>query len=441
MLYIHRNTPRRNQMYPSYLQFEAPLPSRMPPPPLPSRLFDDYIPKHRIHIAPMSDTQIYFAYFSVYVLFPLLYIIFATGNYKAVMTLWQFIQTGIFDIVSGVKEVLTDIVYSTLRLFGLYTFSTYTVVKNGREIYTASSMYFFYRTDMKSVYRIDRAKYNVCKWIDKQCALYKRQYGEEAEVNEKRNDIYDFILHKVDDEPYTRIHRGDFSARTHTLITENYRKFAKSYQMADKAEIRVCFSANADDAEGAAATPETFTINLKSPHHFFLEKNEILDKTFLQWKLYNECGRKDVANYIGMPFSNYNVTMFYNECMKTCFPNVKDNSYPVYQLNDSHSILIGSRYVVKVDTVLRCPVFESREQPVFDIDGILSSYYDYSDSASDTDGDGDNDNDGDGDGDNDGDSESSGVSDIDSRDVEDVEQDPTTVDPEFELIEDETSRQ
>jgi hypothetical protein len=295
---------------------------------------------------------------------------------------------------------------------------------------------------MKSVYRIDRAKYNVCKWIDKQCALYKRQYGEEAEVNEKRNDIYDFILHKVDDEPYTRIHRGDFSARTHTLITENYRKFAKSYQMADKAEISLCFS---DDADGAAATPETFTINLKSPHHFFLEKNEILDKTFLQWKLYNECGRKDVANYIGMPFSNYKVTMFYNECMKTCFPNVKDNSYPVYQLNDSHSILIGSRYVVKVDTVLRCPVLESNEQPVFDIDGILSSYYDCSDSASDSD-------DYDGDSDSDSDSDSSGVSDIGALDVDvdvdvdvsadtDADEDTTTLDPEFELIEGETSRQ
>jgi hypothetical protein len=406
----------------------------------PSQSIYDYIPKPTIQV---SDTELYFAYFSVYILFPLLYIIIATGNYKAVMMLWQFIKSGIFDTVSGVKEVLTNIVYSTLRLFGLYTFSTYTVVKNGREIYTASSMYFFYRTGMKSVYRIDRAKYNVCKWIDKQCALYKRQYGDEPELTETHNDIYDFILHKVDDEPYTRIHRGDFSARTHTLITDNYRKFAKSYQMADKAELTVCFSAT-DAADAAVKTPETFTINLKSPHHFFLEKNEILDKKFLQWKLYNEFGRKDVANYIGMPFSNYKLTMFYNECMKSYFPNVKDNSYPVYQLNDSHSILIGSRYVVKVDTVLRCPVLESGEQPVFDIDGILSSYYDCSDSAGESSDDGDYHGDGDGD----SDSDSSGVSDIDPLDVDvdvsadtNAEQDPTTLDPEFELIEGETSIQ
>jgi hypothetical protein len=294
------------------------------------------------------------------------------------MTLMGFIQSGIFNFVSEVKEFLTDIVYSALRVFGQYTFSTYTVVKNGREIYTASSMYFFYQTDEYSVYRIDRAKYNVCKWIDKQCELYRRQYnGSEPELTETHNDIYDFILHKVDDEPYTRIHRGDFSARTHTLFTEHYRKFPKSYQIAEKVELTVCIT-DAADADADAAAPETFTINLKTPHHFFLEKNEILDKAFLQWKLYNECGRKDVANYIGLPFSNYKVTMFYNDCMKTYLPNLKNTN--VYELNDSHSILIGSRYLVKVDSVLRCPVIESGEHQVFDIDITLSSYY--TDSAS-----------------------------------------------------------
>jgi hypothetical protein len=286
-----------------------------------------------------------------------------------------FIQSGIFNFVSEVKEFFTDVVYNALRVFGRYTFSTYTVVKNGREIYTTSSMYFFYHTDEYSVYRIDRAKYNVCKWIDKQCELYRRQYnGSEPELTETHNDIYDFILHKVDDEPYTRIHRGDFSARTHTLFTEHYRKFPKSYQIAEKAEITICQSVA--DADWPA--PETFTINLKTPHHFFLEKNEILDKAFLQWKLYSECGRKDVASYIGLPFSNYKVTMFYNDCMKTYLPNLKNTN--VYELNDSHSILIGSRYLVKVDSVLRCPVIESEEHQVFDIDIALSSYY--TDSAS-----------------------------------------------------------
>jgi len=380
----------------------------------------------------MTDAQFYFAHFSMYILFPLLYSIIATGNYKAVMTLWNFIQSGIFDIVSEVKDVLTDIVYSALRVFGQYSFSTYTVVKNGREIYTASSMYFFYHTDVNSVYKIDRAKYNVCKWIDKQCALYKRQYnGDEAELTDTHNDIYDFILHKVDDEPYTRIHRGDFSARTHTLSINHYRKFAKSYQIADKAEITVCQSVA--DADWPA--PETFTINLKTPHHFFLEKNEFLDKSFLQWKLYNECGRKDVASYIGMPFSNYKVTMFYSECMKASLPNV------VFQLNDSHSVLIGSRYLVKVDSVLRCPVLESGEHPVFDIDTTLFSYY--SDSASEitsesSDAESSESSETK---DADADTESSETKDADADTESEAAEEPKVDDPEFEIIEGETPTQ
>lgn len=402
--------PEADETYISYLQPASPTPTPTP------HTINDYI------LAPMTDAQFYFAHFSMYILFPLLYSIIATGNYKAVMTLWSFVQSGIFDIVSEVKDVLTDIVYSALRVFGQYSFSTYTVVKNGREIYTASSMYFFYHTDVNSVYKIDRAKYNVCKWIDKQCALYKRQYnGDEAELTDTHNDIYDFILHKVDDEPYTRIHRGDFSARTHTLSINHYRKFAKSYQIADKAEITVCQSVA--DADWPA--PETFTINLKTPHHFFLEKNEFLDKSFLQWKLYNECGRKDVASYIGMPFSNYKVTMFYSECMKASLPNV------VFQLNDSHSVLIGSRYLVKVDSVLRCPVLESGEHPVFDIDTTLFSYY--SDSASEITSES-----------SDADSSESSESDAESeaKDAEsEAAEEPKVDDPEFEIIEGETPTQ
>ena len=111
----------------------------------------------------MSDIQLVFAHFSLYILFPLLYIIISTGNIAPIMLVWNYIQSGIFGTSSHIKQYLTDIVYATLRLFGQYTFSTYTVVRNGREIYTASSMCYFYQTDVKSVYRIDRAKYNVCK--------------------------------------------------------------------------------------------------------------------------------------------------------------------------------------------------------------------------------------------------------------------------------------
>lgn len=372
----------------------------------------------------MTDAQLVFAYFSLNILFPLLYIIFSTGNITPIMTLWRFIQSGIFDTASHIKEFLIDLIYAALRVFGEYTFSTYTVVRGGREIYTASSIYYFHTTDVYSVYRIDRAKYNVCKWIDKQCALYTRQHnGDVPELTDTHNDIYDFILHKIDNEPYTRIHRGDFSGRTHTLSTTHYRRFPKSYQMADTAELMVLLpppSSSTVNGAGVAETetetvPETFTISLKAPHHFFLEKNEFLDKKFLQWKLYNECGRKDVADYIGTPFSKYKVALCYSECM---------NNSAAYQLNDSHSILIGNKYIVKVDSVLRCPVLDSSENQVFDIDGVLSSYYDCSDTETDTDDDTEDDSDSD--------------ADSDTEDIPDEGETPATdqdQDPEFEIIE------
>jgi len=355
---------------------------------------------------PVSEMQLCFAYFSLYVLFPLLYIILVSGNQTAVMILWRYIKSGIFDAAYHIKEFLTDFLYGVLRTFGHYTFSTYTVVKNGREIYTASSMYFYRKSDVNSVYRIDRAKYNVCKWIDKQCALYRKNYyDEEPELNETHNDIYDFILHKIDNQPYTRIHRGDFTGRTHTLITEHYRLFPKSYQIADKAELTVYTNSttvepalHSSDASASAAPqsetescfrPQTFTINLKTPNHFLLEKNEILDSKFLQWKLYNEFGRSDLANRLVSPFYNYKVTLYYNECMKNYFKeNISSKleevieaptRFPAYNLNEQQSVIVGHTYIIKVDSVLRCPVLESSEKQVFDIDGILTNYYDCSD--------------------------------------------------------------
>ena len=430
---------------------------------------------------PVSDMQIYFAYLSLYILFPLLYIILDSGNQTAIMILWRYIKSGMFDAVNHIKEYLTDFLYGALRTFGQYTFSTYTVVKNGREIYTASSMYFYHKSDLKSVYRIDRAKYNVCKWIDKQSALYRNNNDDEdPEINETHNDIYDFILHKVDNQPYTRIHRGDFTGRTHTLITEHYRPFPKSYQMADKAELTVYTNStsvepalNSSDTSastGAGAgtetgfdpcfMPQTFTINLKTPNNFFLEKNEILDSKFLQWKLYNEFCRNDLATYIRSPFYNYKVVLYYNECMKNYFkentaatsnlhveaPEVQTR-FPAYQLNETQSVIVGHTYVIKVDSILRCPVFESGEKQVFDIDGILTTYYNCSDTESESESEIDDDDD------NDKDDDSSCVSyveeiDSDSSSSDDAEATDAAAantengtnsdcdDPEFEIIQD-----
>ena len=366
------------------------------------------------HDKDISDIQLYFAYFSLYVLFPLLYSMLVSGNQSVVMILYRYITSGIFDTVSHIKEFLTDVYFTALRTFGQYSFSTYTVVRNGREIYSASSMYFYHKSDTKSVYQIDRAKYSVCKWIDKQCRLYRDNHHEEPEVNETHNDIYDFILHKVDGQPYTRIHRGDFTGRTHTLITEHYRPFPKSQQIFDKAELIVYTNSTtvepamrSSDTSGGdievdpCFAPQTFTINLSSPHNFFLEKNEILDSKFLQWKLYNEFGKSDLAHRLCSRFYNYKVSMYYNENMKdhvkeryslaaskiNIEKNTLDNTR-LYCLNDQQSVIIGNQYIIKVDSILRCPVFESGEKQVFDIDSVLTKFYDCSDSDNDDDGDG-----------------------------------------------------
>jgi len=359
---------------------------------------------------PISDTEIYFAYFSLYILFPLLYNMLVCGDKSVIMVLWRYITSGVFDTVSYIKEVATDIFYTALRTFGQYSFSTYTVVKDGREIYTSSSMFYYYKSDEVSVYRIDQAKYNVCKWIDQQCKLYLKLHGEEPEVNSARNDIYDFILHKVDRQPYTRIHRGDFNGRTHTLITEHYRPYRKSYQFAPEAEVTVYANSTSDTTTTTTSVneadsciqPQVFKLNLKTPRHFFLEKNEILDTAFLKWMLYNEIGCHCI--------SNYKLTLYYNESMKDYFKqetktvtvtetenqepriiDIEPSRFPAYVLDHTQSAIIGHTYVVKIDSLLRCPVFESNEKQVFDIDGVLSSYYDNSDTecASEADADSD----------------------------------------------------
>jgi hypothetical protein len=429
---------------------------------------------NREYQVDMTTTQLTFALFSTYILFPLLYIIVSTGNIAPIMILWRFIQSGIFNTVNAIKEFLTDVVYSSLRIFGQYTFSTYTVVKNGREIYTASSMCFYKQSDVNSVYRIDRAKYNICKWIDLQCKQYRLEnHGEAPELTETHNDIYDFIIHKFDNEAVARIHRGDFSGRTHTLIGQHYRSFQKRNQLANYAELTVCLP-----SDDNVNTPETFLISMKHPYDFLLEKNEILDKKFLQWKMYYEHGRADIANYIGQPFSKYVLTIPFHESMKKYMhvfnskaidalkevandandandakaddvqetaadENEKDAQSVIYNMNDSHSLLVGSRYVVKVDSVLRCPVFESNDSQVYDIDGVLTSYYNCSESETDSDtksesetdtddNDNESDNNNESDSDNDRDDHEDEIGDNDNKPNNGSNED----DPEFEMIED-----
>lgn len=431
------STENKNQLYPYVIQLT---------------------PKQTLAVSrtmpPMTDAEMIFAYASLYILFPLLYIIISTGNITPLMTIWHFLTSGIFRTFEKIQDYLSDVVYAILRATGQYSFSTYTVVQNGREIYTASSLCYNYPSDRITVYKIDRAKYNVCKWIDAQCELYRRQYnGDEPEVSESRNDIYDFILHKVDGQPYTRIHRGNFTGQTHTL---GYRPFCKSYQFVDSAVLTVTMpttSTTADATNTDDAKTETFLILLKYPNHFFLEKNEILDKKFLQWKMYNEHKRKDIANYIGLPFSNYSVTMYYNDSMKNYFTTTTTTTettdaptpsrYTALTIDNTNFVLIGKQYVVKVDSVLRCPIFDSNDKHVFDIDGVLTQYYSESDNEdnsnnkrdNDSDSDDNDDNNDDYDNDNDNDNNDDNDNDNDNDGDNDNNALETEVDPEFEILE------
>jgi len=448
----------------------------------------------------ITDTELYFAYFSLYILFPLLYNMLIQGDKSVVMVLWRYITSGVFDTVSYIKELATDIFYASLRMFGQYSFSTYTVVKDGREIFTSSSMFYYYKSDVKTVYRIDRAKYQVCKWIDRQCAMFLKTHGEKPVINDTENHIYDFILHKVDDQPYVRIHRGDFNGRTHTLITDHYRPYRKSYQFASEAELTVNYhessveppmcskDVSVDESSAKEHTvhecfpPKVFKINLKYPNNYFLEKNELLDAKFLKWKLYNEFGSPDIARYLNSLFYNFKVVLFYNDCMREDVEKTKaevaiEQIEPTatntttetesvtettsaeqapliaYNLTDKQSVIVGHTYVVKVDSLLRCPVFESNEKNVFDIDGVLTSYYECSDTDCDDHDQDDDDDDsssqssddsaceneadrdeGEGDGDGDGD----GVT-ADENDNTNTEQKSDYDETEFEVIQESTT--
>jgi hypothetical protein len=201
---------------------------------------------------------------------------------------------------------------------------------------------------------------------------------------------------------------------------DNYRKFCKSYQFCDTVELRVSLAdlneGSISPSTASASATEVIFIDMKRPFNFYIEKNILLDKKFLRWYLYSQLGRKDLANYIGLPYSKYELNMYYKEFMKDVGVTVKpnpservlpalagvagDETHPVavsqriraFTVNDNQFILIGNRYMVKVDAILGCPVFESSDKDVLQIDDVLTNYYENS-VVSDTDDEDDQDQD------------------------------------------------
>ena len=318
-----------------------------------------------------------------HIILPLTYIVLSTGSFTALLYLWSLIESDVFEAFHSMKQILTNIVIYMLRVLGWYTFSTYTVVKDGREVFSATSEYFFMKTTRANIKSVDPAKYKVCKWIDNECRIYRRvNNDDEPELTETHNDIYDFIIHNCENDTRTRIHRGDFRISTHTSLITNYRKFCKSYQICDSVELHI---SQEDDGN-----TEVIVINMKYPNQYYLEKNILLDKKFMRWYLYSKLGRKDLADYIGLPCSKYEIHVYYQDfmnnmgCVELATPTTGVLSRSrVFTVNDGQYILVGNRYIVKVDSVLGCPVFESVDKDVYHLDDDLTNYYDnsvYSDS-------------------------------------------------------------
>ena len=121
----------KNQMYPAYIPTTAKV--------------------IRVSQRQPTDAELNFAYFSLYLIFPLFINMIASGNQSAVMKLWRFIHSGVIGTTTQLKEIANSMFYATLRMFGQYGFSTYTVVKDGREVYTSSSLFYYYKSDCINV--------------------------------------------------------------------------------------------------------------------------------------------------------------------------------------------------------------------------------------------------------------------------------------------------
>ena len=348
----------------------------------------------------------------VYVIFPLLYTAYITKNTGVIVSIWNIIHSGIFDTIKKVKQYLSDKVAYMMHYLGYRTFSTYTVVKNGRELFSAYSEYINVRTSRQNIKIVDMAKYKVCKWIDAQCNQYKSVHNESPEVCDAENDIYDFIIHSSPDYNQSRVHRGDFRISTHTQFSVNYRTFNKLDRIDGYAQLNLALpslkifftsaeeynSSSAADADEVAAE----VIHIKDLDTFYIEKNELFDVPFLQWYFMNRLFRQDAADYIRRRRPSYEITLYNNNretrklsenvllCKRGGGGDIGEGGeenndatletdYFMKFTNGQH-IIVGNSYIMKVDTVLNCPIYDVNNKCVISIDEDIYDCYDDSDS-------------------------------------------------------------
>ena len=366
--------------------------------------------------------EVFFAVYMVYVISPLLYTAYISYNPDLMNRLWKIIHSGIFNRVSAIKEFLTNKLRLLMRYFGYTTFSTYTIVKNGIELYSSHSEYINIQTTRQNIKKYDMAKYKVCKWIDSQCERYNIINNEYPDISDDNNDIYDFIVHTSSDHKQVRIHRGDFRISTHTQFEKNYRTYGNSNQIDDYAELIVpnLDSNDSSDVECEQKT-EIIYISIKEPETFYIEKNVLFDKAFLKWFLINKLNRSDIADYIGTFGSEYEIRLynkdllqlnFYENQLCTPFCPGSQNTEVAQEsvdhsqkgeeaitddkaeqqeaeqdkkreemkkyfmiLTSGENLVVGSKYLVKQVSILKCPIYTLRNNKTISIDDHIHQYY------------------------------------------------------------------
>jgi len=451
-----------------------------PPPvysPYPEYIQNNYSPYE------IKQYEIYFAVSMIYVISPLLYIAFITRNFGIINSIWKIIHSGIFDSIETAKNYLSNKIIFIMRYFGYYSFSTYTVVKDGRELFSSYSEHINVKTARENIKQVDMAKYRMCKWIDAQCAQYRKLNNNcEPEVNDAKNEIYDFIIHSSLEYKQSRIHRGDFRISTHTQFLTNYRTYQKSFYIENYAELivpkiehtteSVSDSTSVESPPESSSAFEIIPVCIKCPSTFYIEKNELFDKAVLQWYLLNRICRPDVANYVGSNTATYEIILYHRDFIKysqnnnfLCVftKNIKDESQTIndentstentdvksdffMKLTNGQHIMVGSDYIIKVDTLLNCPIYEINQKNIVSIDDDINEFCNqseqsYTDNESEIDENADNNSIYDSDSDSNSNSDNNDDADADARAVssDDSIKDKENMTAEFEIIESSSS--
>ena len=276
------------------------------------------------------------------------------------------------------------------------------------------------------------------------------------------------IIHSSLDYNQSRVHRGDLRISTHTQFEKNYRTYQRSFYIENYAELIVpkqselsdtTAAATASTAESASSSYEIIPICIKFPSTFYIEKNELYDKSFMQWYLLNRICRPDISDYIGSSTATYQVVLYHRDfikysqcdnCLCVFTKNIKSKTLDeivdeisteqedtnnktdfFMKLTNGQHIMVGSDYIIKVDTTLNCPVYEINQKGVISVDDDINDFCNQSEQSY-----SDNDSD-----DDDTDSETDSETDSDNDDdvsSDNSETDKENITSEFEIIDSST---